>query len=60
MVYNNLMIRVERDPLWEAFGDPMQNHVKRLNYFYITKISRLSSLKQFPMQLPIPHFQPNL
>jgi len=54
MVYNNLMIReiAERDPLWEASGDSMQNHVNRLNYFYTTKISRLNSLKQFTMDLP--------
>ena len=56
MLVNNLMIRevgpAERDPLWEASGDPLQNHVNRLNFFYSSKMSILNSLKQFTMELP--------
>jgi len=56
MVVNNLMIRevgpVERDPLWEASGDPLQNHVNRLNFFYSQKMSLLTSLQQYTIDLP--------
>ena len=54
MTYNNLMIREagERDPLYEASGDPMQNHQDRMNYFYNLKQARLNHLQSFVEDLP--------
>ena len=54
MTYNNLMIREagERDPLYEASGDPLQNHQNRMKFFYTLKQARLNSLQRYVEDLP--------